>query len=133
MPVIFFRTEAGGEPVREWLKGLTKADRKRIGEDVKTVELGWPIGMPVCRSLSNGLHEVRTDLSNHRTARAVLFRPQETHGIAARVRQKEPNNSGERTPTGASEQAPTREGRNMKAKFDHSGSTFDGFLEEGGI
>ena len=39
LPAIFFRTEAGGEPVREWLKGLSPDDRKRIGEDVKTVEL----------------------------------------------------------------------------------------------
>jgi len=49
---IFFRTEAGGEPLRDWLKSLpSPEDRKRIGEDIKTVEFGWPIGMPACRSL----------------------------------------------------------------------------------
>ena len=48
VPVIFFRTEARGEPVRDWLKGLPSSeDRKRIGEDIKTVEFGWPVGMPV--------------------------------------------------------------------------------------
>lgn len=47
IPAIFFRTEAGGEPLREWLRGLPPEDRKRIGEDVKTVEFGWPIRMPV--------------------------------------------------------------------------------------
>jgi hypothetical protein len=47
VPAIFFRTEAHGEPVREWLKSLSSDDRKRIGEDLKTVEFGWPIGMPV--------------------------------------------------------------------------------------
>jgi phage-related protein len=35
---------------------------KRIGEDIRTVELGWPIGMPVCRALGKGLYEVRTRL-----------------------------------------------------------------------
>ena len=40
IPAIFYRTEAGGEPVREWLKGLSPEDRKRIGEDIKTVEFG---------------------------------------------------------------------------------------------
>jgi hypothetical protein len=31
VPAIFYRTEAGGEPVRDWLKGLSAEDRKRIG------------------------------------------------------------------------------------------------------
>jgi len=48
VPAIFFRTEAGGEPLREWLKSLpSPEDRKLIGEDIKTVEFGWPVGMPV--------------------------------------------------------------------------------------
>ena len=51
---IFYRTEAGGEPVRVWLKKLSPEDRKHIGEDIKTVEFGWPVGMPVCRPLSEG-------------------------------------------------------------------------------
>lgn len=70
--VIFYRTEAGGEPVREWLKKkLSKAERRLVGEDIKTVELGWPIGMPVCRPLSDGLYEVRTTLPTRITR--VLF------------------------------------------------------------
>jgi phage-related protein len=72
VPAIFFRTEAGGEPVRDWLKGLPPEDRRRIGEDIKTVEFGWPVGMPVCRPLGDGIYEVRTSLPQHRIAR-VLF------------------------------------------------------------
>ena len=37
--VIFFRTELGREPVREWLKDLDQDDRKVIGEDIKLVQL----------------------------------------------------------------------------------------------
>src|SRR5258708_2389232 len=71
---IFFRTEAGGEPVRAWLKGLpSNEDRKRIGEDIKTVEFGWPVGMPVCRPLGDGLYEVRTTLSQNRIARVFFY------------------------------------------------------------
>lgn len=70
---IFFRTEAGGEPVRDWLKELEKDDRKRIGEDIKTVEFGWPIGMPGARPLGAGLHEVRTNLSGKRIARVMFY------------------------------------------------------------
>jgi phage-related protein len=73
VPAIFFRTEAGGEPIREWLKGLPPEDRKNIGEDIKTVEFGWPIGMPVCRPLGSGLYEVRTSLAQNRIARMLFY------------------------------------------------------------
>jgi phage-related protein len=74
VPAIFFRTEAGGEPLREWLKGLpSPEDRKLIGEDIKTVEFGWPVGMPVCRSLGGGLCEIRTHLTQDRIARVLFY------------------------------------------------------------
>ncbi len=74
VPAIFFRTAAGGEPVREWLKNLPSSDdRKRIGEDIKTVEFGWPIGMPVCEPLGNGIYEVRTGLAQNRIARVLFY------------------------------------------------------------
>jgi phage-related protein len=74
VPAIFYRTEAGGEPAREWLKALpSPEDRKRIGEDIKTVEFGWPIGMPVCRPLSDGIYEVRTRLTQNRIARVLFY------------------------------------------------------------
>lgn len=71
--VIFFRTEAGGEPLREWLKALSSEDRRRIGEDIKTVEFGWPIGMPVCKPLGDGIFEVRTSLGRRRIARVLFY------------------------------------------------------------
>ena len=72
--MIFFRTERGGEPVRDWLKSLPSPDdRKRIGEDIKTVEFGWPLGMPLCRLLEDGIYEVRTDLSQNRIARILFY------------------------------------------------------------
>ena len=73
VPAIFYCTEAGGEPVREWLRGLLPEDRKRIGEDVKTVEFGWPIGMPICRPLGEGIYEVRTTLAQNRIARMLFY------------------------------------------------------------
>ena len=74
VPAIFYRTEGGGEPVREWLRQLpSPEDRKRIGEDIKTVEFGWPIGMPVCRPLGAGIHEVRTRLAQNRIARVLFY------------------------------------------------------------
>jgi phage-related protein len=72
LPAAFYALPSGREPVREWLKGLDRADRKIVGEDVKDVEFSWPIGMPLCRSLGGGLWEVRCDLTQARIAR-VLF------------------------------------------------------------
>ena len=69
--VRFFRTDAGGEPVREWLKDLPVPERKAIGEDIKTVQFGWPLGMPLVAHLESGIWKVRTRLST-RIAR-VLF------------------------------------------------------------
>jgi phage-related protein len=69
--VYFYQSESGNEPVREWLKELGAEDRKTIGEDIKTVELGWPVGMPLVRKMDADLWEIRIDLSR-RIAR-VLF------------------------------------------------------------
>ena len=71
LDVRFFCTEAGAEPVREWLKDLPAIDRKTIGEDIKTVQFGWPLGMPLVGHLGSDLWEVRIKLEN-RIAR-VLF------------------------------------------------------------
>jgi phage-related protein len=73
VPAFFYKTEAGGEPVREWLKSLAKHEKKLIGEDIKTCELGWPVGMPVSRPLGQGLHEVRTKLPGNRISRVIFY------------------------------------------------------------
>lgn len=69
---VFYATERGAEPVRDWLQGLDVQDRRVIGFDIATVEFGWPIGMPVCRPMGDGLFEVRSNLPGGRIAR-VLF------------------------------------------------------------
>jgi phage-related protein len=58
--VVFYCASSGNEPVREWLKGLSRDDRKTIGEDIKTAQYGWPLGMPLIRKLESGLWEVRS-------------------------------------------------------------------------
>jgi phage-related protein len=73
VPAIFYRTEAGREPVRAWLKEMPAEDRRQIGEDIKAVEFGWPVGMPTCRPMGDGLHEVRIKLSANRIARVFFY------------------------------------------------------------
>ncbi len=63
LAVVFYKSEGGNEPVREWLKGLAREDRKIIGEDLKTVQFGWPLGMPLIRKLEPGIWEVRSRIT----------------------------------------------------------------------
>ena len=77
LPVVFYKSDAGKEPVRIWLKKLSSEDRKIIGEDIKTLQYGWPLGMPLVKSLDTGLWEIRSNLRN-RIAR-VIFTIYEHH------------------------------------------------------
>jgi len=70
--LVFFRNDSGGEPVREWLKGLGEEERHAIGTDLLRAQWRWPVGMPLCRPLGKGLWEVRTDLPGNRTARVLI-------------------------------------------------------------
>lgn len=73
LTVVFYKTSQGNEPVRDWLKELTKEDKKVIGEDIKTVQYGWPLGMPLVRSLGQGLWEIRSKLKSRKIARLIFF------------------------------------------------------------
>lgn len=73
IPVIFYRTSLGTEPVRDWLRGLPSDDRRTIGFDLATVQVGWPVGMPLCRALGGGLWEARSALQSRRMARVLFF------------------------------------------------------------
>ncbi|MFO1080568.1 MAG: type II toxin-antitoxin system RelE/ParE family toxin [Reyranellaceae bacterium] len=72
LPLRFWKSAAGHEPVRAWLKGLSSNDKRAVGRDIARVQLGWPIGLPVCRPMGKGLWEVRSSLPSRREAR-ILF------------------------------------------------------------
>jgi len=70
--VVFYQSPSGKEPVREWRRSLGPYDRQIVGNDIKTVEYGWPIGMPVSRPLGNKLYEVRSNISDKRIVRVIF-------------------------------------------------------------
>ena len=72
LPAFFYESSIGHRPVREWILGLTLEDRKLVGRDIQKVEFGWPLGMPYCRSLGNGLWEVRSDLTDGKIGRVIF-------------------------------------------------------------
>jgi phage-related protein len=77
-PAKFYRSPSGREPVREWLKALSPEDKKRLGEDIAEVEFGWPLGLPLVRSLGRGLWEIRSNLTDGKIAR-IIFCADENH------------------------------------------------------
>lgn len=72
IPIRFYKTATGREPVLEWLRSLDRGDRRTIGLDLMRVQFGWPIGMPLVRSLKDGLWELRSSVPSGRIARLVL-------------------------------------------------------------
>lgn len=72
LPAAFYATAGGSEPVRQWLLDLDDASRRTIGTDIATVEFGWPVGMPLTRSLGGGLHEIRSRISGGRRGRVIF-------------------------------------------------------------
>ena len=71
-PLVFFRTGAGTERVREWLKALPQSDRREVGLDLMRAQWRWPVGMPLCRPMGDGLWEIRTNLPSNRIARVLI-------------------------------------------------------------
>ncbi|MDO9027500.1 MAG: type II toxin-antitoxin system RelE/ParE family toxin [Candidatus Roizmanbacteria bacterium] len=92
--VIFYRGESGAEPVREWLKELQKEDRKTIGEDIKTAQFGWPLGMPLIRKMEKDLWEVRSYITDG-IARTFFTVEKDTmvllHGFVKKSQETPPN------------------------------------------
>lgn len=72
LPAFFYESPAGNQPVRDWILDLSNQDRRLVGRDIQKVEFGWPLGMPYCRSLGNGLWEVRSDLPDGRIGRVIF-------------------------------------------------------------
>jgi phage-related protein len=72
LAVAFYRSKAGAEPVLDWLRDLSAEDRQMLGRALRLVEMGWPVGMPLCRPLGGGLWELRCSLSQNRIARVIF-------------------------------------------------------------
>lgn len=59
------------------------------------MELGWPIGMPVCRPTGDGLYKARSDLSGNRIAQILFYIDREgrmilLHGFITKTQRTPP-------------------------------------------
>ena len=71
LAVAFYRSETGVEPVRAWLRRLPKPERQTIGREIRTLQFGWPLGMPLVRKIEHGIWELRVGLDK-RAARVIF-------------------------------------------------------------
>ncbi len=122
--VVFFRSNSGTEPVRRWLKSLPASHKKAIGEDIKTVQFGWPLGMPLVKKINPHLWEVRTNVPDGISR--VLFTVDGYLMILIHGFIKERAQYSQIT-------AQTISGGRTVKKNKHIGSGFDDFLLEEGI
>jgi phage-related protein len=94
IPLVFYRTAAGAEPVRDWLKAMDRADRLAVGADLQRVQYRWPVGMPLCRPLGDGLWEVRTSLPSKAISRVLISFHEKVlyalHGFIKKTRKAPP-------------------------------------------
>ena len=130
IPLVFWRSATRREPVREWLNDLSREDKRTIGRDIAKVQYGWPMGLPLCRPLSDGLWEVRSSLPSRREAR-VFFGFHDGMLIALHAMIKKT----QKTPTEDLALARQRfkEPAIMARKNPHIGSSFESWLDDAGI
>jgi hypothetical protein len=129
IPLRFYRTKGGGEPVREWLKALDSDDRTAIGQDLMRVQFRWPVGMPLCRKLGEGLWELRTDPARQSDRAGDLFLPPRSSGRLARLPEEDTKDPGR----GHRPRRQAPQGGGAVRKNSHIGSTLDDFLAEEGV
>ncbi len=71
--VLFYSTRSGRDVVLDFIRQLPPEERRVVGEDLKTVQIGFPMGLPLCRPLGDGLYEVRSSLPSKREFRLIFF------------------------------------------------------------
>jgi len=46
LKAVFFETENGNQPVRDFILKCSREDKKEIGSDIYTVQKKFPLGLP---------------------------------------------------------------------------------------
>ena len=89
IPIVFYRTSGGVEPVRDWLRGLPGDDRRKIGFDLAAMQVGWPLGMPLCRSLGGRVMGNAQQLAEPPYRQSTVLRARRTDWRCARLYQED--------------------------------------------
>ena len=75
--VVFFRTDRGNDPVRDWLEGLGERDEIIIDTDITVVAENWPLvaRTSLVKKLrsEDDLWEIRSRISDGKRIARVMF------------------------------------------------------------
>jgi phage-related protein len=71
--VMFYETASGNKVVLDSIRDLSPEEKKVVGEDLMTLQIGFPMGLPLCRPLGDGLYELRSSLPSKREFRLIFF------------------------------------------------------------
>ncbi len=71
LQVVFYKTQTGIEPTRDWLRNLSKQEKRVLGKDIKIVQFSWPLGFPLVKKLEPGLWEIRSR-AGHKIFRIIF-------------------------------------------------------------
>ena len=87
--VVFYRTANGSDIVLDFIKSFDSDDGRTIGVDLYAVQIGFPMGLPLCDHLEGPLWEVRTSLLSNREVRLLFFQKSDklivVHGFIKKV------------------------------------------------
>ena len=64
LKVVFYETQQGKQPCRDFLLALEKDDRREVGADIFAAQKGFPLGLPLCRKMNKELWEIRSTVSD---------------------------------------------------------------------
>lgn len=70
--VIFYQELTERQPVNEWIKKLDRHEQETITQDLKTLQLRWPMGLPLVKALGSGFWELRSTFKT-RIARSIFI------------------------------------------------------------
>jgi phage-related protein len=62
LQAVFFETESGNQPVRDFILERSREDRKEIGSDIFAVQKGFPLGLPLVENINTDLWEIRSHI-----------------------------------------------------------------------
>ncbi len=60
--VIFYETARSNKILLNFIKSFSAEDKRVIGGDLYAVQIGFPMGLPLCDHLEGSLWEVRSSL-----------------------------------------------------------------------
>jgi antitoxin HicB len=130
IPVVFYRSAGGAEPVLDWLRHLPPDDRRAIGTDLATIQFGWPIGMPALPPIGSRLVGSPQHAAEPSYRPLAVFCPPGADRRGAWLYQENAENTARRFGYGTS--ADERDA-GMSSKNPHWGTSLDSFLTEDGI